>query len=673
MPPFRRAFCALTLLWLSSTAVAAAHAYVVGAQPPANSGNERSQGWVSISFDEPIDLIDADALQVFAPDGKRIDARDVKIDPADATRVVVHIPRSLRRGVYTVRWRVISADSHVVHGSYQVGIGVPVSGTAGGETASPYDPASPPAAFLRWLTLMGALLATGAIFMRLYALDRLEAAYPGVVELARRCTIAGAVVVLAAWAPTVIVQSAAASGVLGSGIAGTLARTPWGIALIARAVAAAALLLLAARGWKTAGRGAIAIAAALLATFSVTGHAFAQPGGLARALAVAIDFAHLCCAAVWIGGLFVLAALLAPWFRAKGDARERARALFAAFTPAAILCVGTIVATGIYASAVHVDAPADLFVTAYGRLLLAKAAILVVLVAFGWHHSRVGAGIRSNAHNATIAYEAIWGIAVVALTAVLVGQAPPANDVAVPTSPAAALLLLLCGGIVARFLFVAKTGARGSNARTAPVYFDVALVAAGMLFLCIGVVGRLVTITSVSMYPTLALGDVVFVDRVTYGLRAPRDGEILVLRPPVRRVRDEAQRVIGVGGDAVEIANGVVYRNGAVLREPYATGPIAYDLRIKDYEIYVNGVPLDPSLANVPPRAMWQSPSRIPRGFYLVLGDNRNYAVDSHYWGFAQTGGAFAAGLLRAQRVPVPGRPLFITWPASRAGGLEAS
>jgi copper transport protein len=646
----------------------------VGAQPPANSGNQRLTGWIAISFDEPVDLVDSNALEVFGPDGKRIDRHDVKVDAADATRIVVHVPRALERGIYTVRWRVISADSHVVHGAYQIGIGVPVASALGNEPASPFDPGSPLASVLRWLSLMGALLAGGAIFLRLYVLGRLEPELPGVVELARRCTIAGAATVLAAWVPTVVVQAAAASGALGSGVAATLIHTSWGIALFVRAIVGLAILLAACFAWSSAARSAALLVAGLLATFSLTGHALGQAGGFARAVAVAIDFTHLCAAAIWIGGLFVLTAILVPPFAVGGAARQRVRTLFAKFTPVAALCVGLILATGIYASAIHVTSLADFLATAYGRLLLAKVAVFMVLLAFGRHHFRVGAGARLNRGSATVLYEALWGIVVVGLTALLVGQAPPASTSVLPESLAKAVLALICIGIVARFMLFAKTGAVPTWNKRAAAYLDTSLILAVVLFLSVAVLGHVVDITSAYMYPTLQIGDAVFVDRLTYKMRAPRDGEVVVLRPPILRdSRDVAQRIIGVGGDGIAIVGGVVYRNGVALREPYVAEPAPYDLTIRDYEIYVDGVPLDRRFANVPPRALWQSPDRIPRGFYFMLGDNREYSIDSHFWGFAQARGTFAAGALRAERVPVLGRALLVAWPPNRVRLLERS
>lgn len=171
------------------------------------------------------------------------------------------------------------------------------------------------------------------------------------------------------------------------------------------------------------------------------------------------------------------------------------------------------------------------------------------------------------------------------------------------------------------------------------------------------------------MVPTLLVRDVVMVDELAYRLHSPQEGDIALFAPPVNAGNnDYVKRVIGVPGDAIRISDGIVYRDGQPLVEPYENQPPRYDLAIRDYGIYVNGAPLDPKTANVPPCADWQAPDRIPRGFYFMLGDNRNYSDDSHVWGFAQTGGRFAAGpLARTKReASFTGRAFAIVWPFDR-------
>ncbi len=171
------------------------------------------------------------------------------------------------------------------------------------------------------------------------------------------------------------------------------------------------------------------------------------------------------------------------------------------------------------------------------------------------------------------------------------------------------------------------------------------------------------------MIPTLQVGDVFLVDGMDYHLHPPLPGDVVVFMPPVPSGGSEfIKRVIGVPGDTLRISGGIVYRDGKPLDEPYENQPPSYDLDIRDYGIYVNGVPLDPSQADVPPRRFWQAPNRIPKGFYFVLGDNRNYSDDSHVWGFAQLRGRFAAGPLARtdRRASFEGRAFMILWPLRR-------
>jgi hypothetical protein len=91
-------------------------------------------------------------------------------------------------------------------------------------------------------------------------------------------------------------------------------------------------------------------------------------------------------------------------------------------------------------------------------------------------------------------------------------------------------------------------------------------------------------------------------------------------------------------------------------------------LEIRRYGIYVDGRALDSHLADVPPKTLWQAPDRIPNGFYLMLGDNRNYSDDSHVWGFAQSSGTFVAGPLAASgaRAGFAGKAFLLLWPFDR-------
>ena len=114
-----------------------------------------------------------------------------------------------------------------------------------------------------------------------------------------------------------------------------------------------------------------------------------------------------------------------------------------------------------------------------------------------------------------------------------------------------------------------------------------------------------------SMLPTLHDRDIALVWRLTYRLRAPRRGEVVICHYPGRKMKRLpflpqafVKRVIALPGDTVEWQEGVLLLNGEPLKEPY----------------------LDParcrSLRTRPPRTL--GPDE-----YYVLGDNRDASNDS--------------------------------------------
>lgn len=235
-------------------------------------------------------------------------------------------------------------------------------------------------------------------------------------------------------------------------------------------------------------------------------------------------------------------------------------------------------------------------------------------------------------------------------------------------------LLVLVAIIVAiRLVLSIPQLVRQSNGRTRTIaheYLDPFIVAGIAAWVLITFVARTYYIPSASMVPTLEVGDVLLVDKFEYHFHAPHQGDIVVFPPPLPSTDDFIKRVIGTPGDTIAITNGIVYRNGVALREPYVAARPNYDLRIRNYDIEVNDgtgwQPLDPTQANIPPRSAWTAPNRIPPHCFLMLGDNRNDSEDSHVWGFAQDAGRFATGPRHGQDAGFTGRAFLIFWPPSQ-------
>ena len=182
------------------------------------------------------------------------------------------------------------------------------------------------------------------------------------------------------------------------------------------------------------------------------------------------------------------------------------------------------------------------------------------------------------------------------------------------------------------------------------------------------------TIPSSSMENTLLIGDHVFVDRILLApatkwigklipYRQPRHGDVFVFLSPAQPGLYVVKRVIGLPGDRIHLQDGVVYRNGQRLNEPYvvrcdqepsnASMCIPYDSYRDNFP---NGGPNNET--NCEGCEDWRLalPSFVKDGDLVVppksvfaMGDNRDVSLDSRYWGF----------------VPfenVIGRPMFIYW-----------
>jgi methionine-rich copper-binding protein CopC len=94
-----------------------AHAIVVKTSPPQGGTASGSIGKVDVWYDAGIRDSLA-ALAVVSAAGERVDKRDAAIDSADPAHVSVGV-NQMTPGKYTVRYRALSADGHMVSGAWE--------------------------------------------------------------------------------------------------------------------------------------------------------------------------------------------------------------------------------------------------------------------------------------------------------------------------------------------------------------------------------------------------------------------------------------------------------------------------------------------------------------------------------------------------------------------------
>ena len=133
---------------------------------------------------------------------------------------------------------------------------------------------------------------------------------------------------------------------------------------------------------------------------------------------------------------------------------------------------------------------------------------------------------------------------------------------------------------------------------------------------------KMYKIPSRSMVPTLLVGDQLVVNKFIYGIKIPyfrntiipitdpQRGDIVVFIYPNDRSLDFIKRVIGIGGDTIEIKDKIIFINGKLFDDK-------------------NGIYSD----TVEQRHNF-GPVTVPSGSLFVLGDNRDESMDSRFWGF---------------------------------------
>ena len=171
-------------------------------------------------------------------------------------------------------------------------------------------------------------------------------------------------------------------------------------------------------------------------------------------------------------------------------------------------------------------------------------------------------------------------------------------------------------------------------------------------------------IPSGSMIPTLLVGDLILVNKFTYGLKLPvihtrltegkpvQRGDVVVFRYPPQPSVGYIKRVVGVPGDEVSYLNKRLTINGKEV--PTTAQPDFFDestMRyFKQFEETLGAQP-HRVLNNPEAPAFVQGASnfpyrdncrysvegvvcKVPQGHYFMMGDNRDNSLDSRYWGF---------------------------------------
>jgi len=399
---------------LATAGPAFGHALPQSSDPGRGVDLPTSPTAVTIVFGERPDP-KLSTIRVLDTSGASVTSGSTSAVATDPLALTVPV-RTLVSGVYTVAWRTVSAvDGHLATGTFAFGVGVAPPATAGaGSSATVASNGPSPASIVgRWLLYLGLIPLAGAAF---FALASGTVSRP----LAR-------VVMPAAWAAAAVGTVAVLAVEISDADVGLgdLPGTSLGTAAIVRLVP----LLVAALGvlWvqRRPGRNGAAVVLAGGAGGMLADVAFSHAAaGGAAAFDMVVQAAHVLAVGLWLGGLVGLIVALRG---EPGPETARVARRYARFATAGIAIVAV---SGLIRAVSEVGTIDALVSTDFGRLVIAKTALLAVLALLGAvNHFRnvpaAGRALRGLRRVGSV--ELLVGATVLLLSASLVNLAPPSE------------------------------------------------------------------------------------------------------------------------------------------------------------------------------------------------------------------------------------------------------
>jgi copper transport protein len=381
---------AVVAVALLAPAAASAHAYLIKTVPSASTEVDVSPPVVALTFDEAVEPRFA-IISVTDKNAHQETTGAVHRSSGDPDTLIVPLAAHLPEGWYLVYWRAISVDGHPVQGAFTFAIG-PNAGPAPqfviphiSQTAT-----TPKLLITRWLVFLSVMSAIGLFVLRI-----------GIARPAAR-RVAGTSLrsISVAFVVTSVLGLIAIPIYLDCSTAVDSLRSAWDVGALVPLFRITAFgrgyvdmeicfALFCVAAWVAlwvdrperehrsiaeilAGLGALGAAAAVLVVPGASGHA-AQTAP--RILSLLLDWLHLIAGSVWLGGLFGLIVL----WRSLPAARRVGvlSVVVPRFSNVALVSVLLLIASGTWATVLHMPLLSAMWTTSYGQAILVKIGLLL--------------------------------------------------------------------------------------------------------------------------------------------------------------------------------------------------------------------------------------------------------------------------------------------------------
>ncbi|PNK37247.1 copper resistance protein [Bacillus thuringiensis] len=416
---------------------ASAHAYVVKSNPTENETLKKAPSVVKIEFDEDIQVSSFNTLYVRDTSGKRVDLKDAHIDKKNKKLLEAGLKDNLKNGLYSIQWKVISADGHPIQGVIPFRVGL-----AGVETETD-DIQVEEMGYIPQIDMImerGILYTSFSLFIGVLFFNLIM--YKGnatsvqlrskniiwislfgilislLFNLTLQAKINADVSWLEAFNPLLLKE--------------TLQLSVFGYVWITQMVLISTLIIVtyfavkhekfsSFKVWSIP----ILLFIGLLVMKAFNSHAY---GLKFKDIAVVMDFLHLLAASLWVGGLSSIILLL----RKEDNKWHMYWDMIKRFSPWATGAVIVILITGLFNSTFFIPTIHSLFDTKYGLALLAKILLFIFMGILGIVHYVKGRIRAQQGLGATVKVEFVIGIIIFVIVAFMTNvQTPPMP----PTGP----------------------------------------------------------------------------------------------------------------------------------------------------------------------------------------------------------------------------------------------
>ncbi|KGL44726.1 hypothetical protein EP56_04020 [Listeriaceae bacterium FSL A5-0209] len=369
-------------LFCVPTTVAQAHAYLQSSTPVDQSSLDESPKKVVLTFTEMIQN-EYPSVIVRDSEGRRVENGKAFINSENDHVVEVGLQDGLPDDVYSAEWRVVSADGHPVSGVISFKVGETTQGFMASSASTASATSSWPSTIVKIILYIGFSLAAGVLLFFL-ALYRGEVS-PKLRQRAVRVLYVGLGLLLIGFLLFLPLQVQIYTGGNGWDFAamGQLVQRSgighlWLVQMVSLLMLMVSLFLIFQKSrivklwfWLVP----LALFMVLLFAKAMQGHAAGSPD---KTIAIPMDFLHLVSASAWVGGIVVLFLLLPK--------QPEAKVAWNRFSPWAASFVGMIIVSGLLMSVMNLGSMAKLFTTEYGKVILVKVVLFLVMGALGLIH-----------------------------------------------------------------------------------------------------------------------------------------------------------------------------------------------------------------------------------------------------------------------------------------------